>query len=152
VWVWRLSKASRPAFEGEGARLYGGRWNHPGVAVVYTAESIALAVLEFFVHLDAPDSPDLVVVGAEVPGDLQIRQVDRDSLPPDWHRTPAPASLATLGTAWVQEGATAVLAVPSSIVPRETNYLLNPTHADFARIRIGKPEPFSLDPRMLRKE
>lgn len=148
MWVWRLAKASRPAFEGEGARLYGGRWNHPGVAVVYAAESVSLAVLEFFVHLDARDSPDLVVVGAEVPGGVKVRAVDRGTLPPDWRRTPAPAFLADLGTAWAREGVTAVLAVPSAIVPRETNYLLNPAHADFARIRVGKPEAFSLDPRI----
>jgi len=72
VWVWHLTKAIRPAFEGDGARLYGGRWNHPGAAVVYAAETVSLAVLEFFVHLDARDSPDLVVVGAEVPADARL--------------------------------------------------------------------------------
>lgn len=147
-----MAKASRPAFEAEGARLYGGRWNHPGVAVVYAAESVSLAVLEFFVHLDTRDSPHLVVVGAELPADVNVRAVDWGALPPDWRRTPAPDSLADLGTAWAREGVTAVLAVPSAIVPREMNYLLNPAHRDFARIRIGKPEPFSMDPRMSRRK
>jgi RES domain-containing protein len=117
---------------------------------VYTSESVSLAVLEFFVHLEVRESPDLVVVGAELPGDLQISRVDREALPPHWRRTPALASLADLGTAWVREGVTAVLAVPSAIVPGETNYLLNPAHPDFARIQVGKPEPFSLDPRLVK--
>lgn len=148
MWVWRLTKPRRASFDGEGARLYGGRWNHPGLAVVYAAESLSLAVLELFVHLNPYDAPDLVAVGAEVPDALPVRRVDRSALPSNWRRTPAPTPLADLGSGWLREGAVAALAVPSAIVPRETNYLLNPAHPDFARIRIGKPEPFSLDPRL----
>ena len=149
MWFWRLTKASRPTFDGEGARLFGGRWSHPGVALVYTAESLALAVLEFFVHLSAQDPPDLAAIRAEIPEELKILRVDPSALPADWRHMPAPAPLAELGTKWVRGAATAVLAVPSAIVPRETNYLLNPAHPEFGRIKIDRPEPFSLDPRML---
>ena len=149
--VWRLAKRSRPTFDGEGARLYGGRWNHPGVAVVYTAESLSLAVLEFFVHLTPRDAPDLVAISADIPDDVRLDRLDQRAMASDWRVTPAPATLADLGTAWARGGATAVLAVPSAIVPRETNYLLNPAHPDFRRVRIGRPEPFALDPRMLRR-
>lgn len=147
--VWRLAGRGRTAFDGEGARLYGGRWNHPGVAVVYTAESLALAVLELFVHLSPRDAPGLVAIPADVPEQVRVERLDPRELPRDWRATPAPPALADLGTAWARGGASAVLAVPSAIVPRETNYLLNPAHPDFRRPRIGRPEPFSLDPRML---
>jgi RES domain-containing protein len=150
VLVWRLAKRSRPAFDGEGARLYGGRWNHPGVPIVYTAESLSLAVLEFFVHLDPEDAPDLVAISADVPDGVRVDRLDLRVLPRDWRATPAPASLADLGTAWARGGATALLAVLSALVPRETNYLLNPTHPDFRHVRIGRPEAFTLDPRLRR--
>lgn len=119
---------------------------------MYTAESLSLAVLEFCVHLNPQDLPDLLAIGAEVPDRVRVRRLEQAALPLDWRRTPAPTSLADLGTAWLRQGATAVLAVPSAIVPRETNYLLNPAHPDFARVRIGQPEPFSLDPRILSKK
>ena len=147
--VWRIAKRSRLTFDGEGARLYGGRWNHPGVAVVYTAESLSLAVLEFFVHLSPRDAPDLVAVSADIPDPVRIERLDQRALPRDWRTTPAPVTLADLGTAWARKGTTAVLAVPSAIVPRERNYLLNPAHPDFVRVRVGRPEPFTLEPRML---
>jgi RES domain-containing protein len=150
VWVWRLTKASRPSFEGEGARLYGGRWNHPGVSLVYSAGSLSLAVLEFFVHLDPADPPRLVALGAEVPDELRIERLEEAVLPAGWRRTPAPARLADLGSAWARGGTSPVLAVPSAIVPQERNYLLNPAHADFGRITVGQPQPFALDPRMRR--
>jgi RES domain-containing protein len=120
------------------------------VAIVYTSESLALAVLEFFVHLDPRDAPDLVAVSVEVPDDVRVGHVTERSLPKDWRTTPAPASLADLGTAWARGGATALLAVPSALVPRETNYLLNPAHPEFARLRMGRPEPFALGRRLLR--
>ena len=145
MWVWRITTASRPSFDGEGARLYGGRWNHPGTSVVYAAGSLSLAALEFFVHLDADDPPDLASIGAEIPDDVRIQRLDESVLPAGWRASPPPTSLADLGAAWVREAVTAVLAMPSAIVPRETNYLLNPAHSDFNRIKVSKPEPFALD-------
>lgn len=71
-----------------------------------------------------------------------------DELPSDWRRTPAPPALADLGTAWLRAARTAVLAVPSAVVPLETNHILNPSHPDFRRIVIGRAEPFDLDPRL----
>jgi RES domain-containing protein len=149
VRVWRLAKRTRPAFDGDGARLYGGRWNRPGVAVIYTAESLSLAILEFFVHLNPNDTPDLVTIAADAPERVKIERVDSRSLPSNWRATPAPPALADIGTAWAQKMSTAILAVPSAIVPNETNYLLNPRHDDFAQIRVAAPERFSFDPRLL---
>ena len=147
--VWRLCRKRHAAFDGEGARLAGGRWNRRGTPVVYCSATLSLAVLEYFVNLPgglAP--PDLVSIAADVPDALSSESLEARALPRNWRRYPAPEALAELGTRWVREGKTAVLAVPSVVVPQERNYLLNPAHADFKRVLVGKPDPFSLDLRM----
>ena len=147
--VWRLTRRIHSAFDGEGSRLFGGRWSPPGIAVVYTSATASLAALEYFVHLDAAQAPeDLVLIPVEVPDDLAVQVVAAPQLPSDWRQYPAPESLAQLGAAWASTLATALLQVPSVIVPREPNYLLNPSHPGFARLRIGSLEDFSLDPRL----
>jgi RES domain-containing protein len=149
--VWRITSAryADRAFDGEGARLYGGRWNHPGAAVVYCSATLSLAILEYFVHLE-PDlaPPDLVTVAADLPADLAAETLEVAALPPDWRSYPGPERLKDLGTGWVGSGRTAVLFVPSSVIPHERNVLLNPAHPDFAEIRLREAEPFSFDPRM----
>jgi RES domain-containing protein len=149
VRVWRLCRKRYSAFDGEGARLAGGRWNRRGTAVIYTSSALSLAVLEYFVNLSSRVTPpDLVVVTAEVPDDLEITTVRIAGLPRSWRKYPAPEALAELGSRWAQENRTPILGVPSAVVPQETNYLLNPAHPDFKKIAVGKPEPFSLDLRM----
>ena len=147
--VWRLCRRKYIAFDGEGSRIAGGRWNRRGTAVVYTSATLSLAVLEYFVNLPRAAAPqDLVAVSAEVPADLAVTSVEESSLPRGWRRYPAPEALADIGTRWVEERATPILAVPSAVVPHEKNYLLNPAHPSFGRIRARKPEPLDLDPRM----
>ncbi len=147
--VFRICSKAHAAFDGEGARLYGGRWNRRGTAVVYASDSLALAALELLVHADADLLPDdLVSVAAEVPDGLRVDSVAASDLPRDWRRHPAPEALADRGTAWARAGRTAVLAVPSALVPRERNFLLNPAHPDFKKIRTQTPEPFALDTRL----
>lgn len=147
--VWRLCKQKHAAFDGEGARLAGGRWNRRGTPMIYTSESLSLAALEILVHGDpALLPPDLVAIPADIPDSIRIEPLDDDSLPRDWRRTPAPDSLAKIGSAWAASARTPVLSVPSAVVPRERNYLLNPEHPDFVKIRKGDPQPFSLDPRL----
>jgi RES domain-containing protein len=129
--------------------LYGGRWNHAGTAVVYTSASLALAALELFVHVDVDLLPnDLVAIAAEVPESLAVETVKVASLPKNWRRYPALESLKDMGTTWAAEGSTAVLAVPSAIIPEEQNYLLNPAHRDFQQVRLRRSIPFYFDPRM----
>ena len=150
--LWRLCRKKYVAFDGEGARLAGGRWNRRGTAVVYTSATLSLAVLEYFVNLPASVAPpDLVMVRADLPDGLAVKSLDAAGLPRNWRQYPAPESLAEMGSRWAGEGKTAVLAVPSAVVPQERNYLLNPAHPDFRRITIGRPEPFSLDLRMWKK-
>jgi RES domain-containing protein len=130
----------------------GGRWNHPGTPVVYTSGSLALACLEVFVHVSPSEAPgDLVSVAAEIPDGLPITRVSVTQLPAEWRRYPPPESLAELGEDWVRRRRTAVMMVPSVVVPPESNYVLNPGHEDFRRIRVARPEPFRLDERLWKR-
>jgi len=117
--------------------------------VVYTSSTLALAALELLVHLDAEEAPDdLVATPADLPGSLQISRTRPSQLPRNWRDYPAPEILPDLGTRWARAGRTAVLAVPSAVIPRELNYLLNPLHPAFQDIRLGRPERFTLDARL----
>jgi len=139
------------AFDGKGARLAGGRWNHRGAPVVYTSATLSLAALEYFVNLDPGAMPDdLVAVPADLPESAieQLERVPGFRLPRGWRAYPAPAALADPGTAWVQAARRAVLSVPSAVIPVERNYLINPVHPQSHQVRVGKAEAFSLDPRM----
>jgi len=110
-------------------------------------------MLEYFVHLDANDPPDdLVLVTAEVPDDLSRLQIEAHDLPGNWRETPAPPELAGFGDDFAQRAAMAVMIVPSALAPRENNWLLNPQHADFRRILVQNPEPLRYDPRMFAKQ
>lgn len=110
---------------------------------------MALAALETLVHLDEEDAPGtLVAIPADIPEDMSITRVKTSPLPSNWRATPPPEGLAENGTRWIQARTTVVLAVPSAIIPHELNYLLNPQHSQFKRIRVGAPEPFSFDPRL----
>jgi RES domain-containing protein len=140
------------AFDGEGARVFGGRWNHRGTPVVYTSATLSLAVMELLVHLDDEDvGKDYVGIPAEIPDSVGIRHVRAPELPRDWRSLPTPQALAGLGTRWAVACGTAVLAVPSAIIPQELNYLLSPRHPHFTRIRVGRPEPFFFDPRLRKR-
>ena len=150
--VWRLCKRAHAAFDGEGARLAGGRWNRRGTRMVYTSGSLSLAALEILVHCEIALLPaDLVAIPADIPASVHVERLDDERLPSGWSRMPPPEALAELGSDWISSARTAVLSVPSAVVARERNYLLNPAHSDFGKIRRGSPEPFSLDPRLRRR-
>ena len=141
--VWRVCKRRHAAFDGQGARLAGGRWNHPGTAIVYTSETLSLAALELFVQLDRDEVPgDMVVVSAEIPDTVQRTSLRIEAPQRDWRMYPSPSDLCNVGTKWAAGMASAVLEVPSSIIPAERNYLLNPAHPAFRDIEVHAPEPF----------
>lgn len=150
--VWRLLTArfADSAFSGEGARLYGGRWNRKGVSLVYTAGSQSLAMLEMLVQ-DEPLRARYVIIPAHIPKGLKIMRIEPAQLPPDWRTIPAQAQLQEIGGAWDLEQSAAVLAVPSVVIPCECNYLLNPSHPHFGKIEIGEPRAFISDVRLSRK-
>lgn len=151
IVVWRLLTArfANTAFSGEGARLYGGRWNRKGVAMVYTAGSQSLAMLELLVQ-DEPLRARYVMIPASVPKNLKIERVVPEQLPANWRDPAAREQLQTVGTDWIRRGSSAILAVPSSVIPAETNHLLNPQHPSFAKIEIGQEQPFVTDLRLIR--
>jgi RES domain-containing protein len=151
ITAWRIfePKHSATAFTGDGASLYGGRWNSKGVAVVYTAAHCSLAALEMLVHFNKQRFLKDYVV-AEVSFDKRLVQsVQTHLLPAQWRADPPPPELQAFGDQWVAGGRSAVLKVPSSIIDAEFNYLLNPAHLDFSKISIGVGRPFSFDPRLL---
>lgn len=149
--VWRITTArfAQTAFSGEGARLYGGRWNPKGWEVVYTAESQSLALLELMVQ-DDPLRAHYVLIPAQLPADLPETRIEVDQLPEDWRTIDARDVLQALGLAWLEGGQTAVLNVPSAVVPAERNLLINPRHPDFSRIVIGEAQSLQTDTRLLR--
>jgi RES domain-containing protein len=150
--VWRLLTArfAETAFSGEGARLYGGRWNRKGTPMVYTAGSQSLAMLEMLVQ-DEPLRARYVIIPGTLPKNLKIERIAPEDLPDDWRSLAAREPLQTLGSEWIKRKSAAVLAVPSAVIPSETNYLLNPLHPAFARIAIGQPQEFITDLRLFGK-
>ncbi len=147
--AYRLCRRPYVALDGEGARLFGGRWNPKGVPMVYAASHLSLAALECLVHFAPSILPaDYVSVSLEIPDDVSREEWPLASLPRGWAETPAPASLQALGGEWARAGRTAVLVVPSAVIPGEKNVLVNPRHADANRIRAGKPTPFVFDARL----
>ena len=150
IAAWRIvkRKRARTAFSGDGARQYGGRWNSPGVPMVYAAASQSLAALEMVVHLDSSELLHEYVVIEVGIDELLIEMLDRARLPRNWRAEPPPAKVRELGDAWVKSGTSAVLQVPSATLPAENNFLLNPRHPDFPKLAIGKPSAFQFDPRL----
>jgi RES domain-containing protein len=151
--LWRICRRrfAADAATGEGARLYGGRWNRRGVRVVYASTSLALAAMETFVNLEPNLQPkDLVSIEGEIPGQLDVARLDLKSLPAAWHRR-RDESMRRFGDEWISAGRTVALLVPSAVVPGDWNVLLNPAHPDFRRIKFERPLPFHFDAPMFQK-
>lgn len=149
--VWRVCKTewAATAFDGEGAKTYGGRWNSPGISIVYTASSLSLATLELLVHLGVKATPKPhTAIPADIPDDLEIDQVTVDELPHNWKDDPPPLMLASIVEQWIQSNKSAILKVPSAVIEEEWNYLLNPHHSEFNKILIGSAKPFQFDRRL----
>ena len=152
VVAWRIFQAKHEAsaFAGEGARLFGGRWNNKDAVVVYAAGSASLAVLELLVHLSSHQILELYrLCDVAFDGKL-VEAISSSDLPSNWRSDPAPLELKQLGDAWIRNRSSAVLRVPSAIVDTEANYLLNPAHPEFASIEIGSPKSFQFDARLLK--
>lgn len=133
------------AFSGNGARIYGGRWNSPGRRMVYASTTLELCVLEVLAHFDPLLAPDYVFLTAEVPEDT----VERLEPPAAWDRLPHSASARACGDRWIDQARSLVALVPSAVLPFSTNALINPTHPRFGEIEIGEPRDLLLDARLL---
>lgn len=148
ITAWRLVSQVRAAtaFDGEGSFLYGNRWNHPGIRVVYLAATTSLAALELLVHAGSPDhltpyQAFQATFAEQLVNDLPAR-------PEDWRVSPAPDSTKTAGTLWATSGESAIMRVPSVIVPWEFNYVVSIDHPDFKSIEIREPVSFRFDTRL----
>ena len=153
VRAWRIVKRERSstAFSGAGAKRSGGRWNSPGTSMIYTAGSAALAMLELLVHLQAPELLKGYVLFEVSFAERLMRTLSLRTLPRNWRNPVPPRSLPRIGDAWIQEQTSAILEVPSAIVPGESNFLLNPLHPDFGGISIGARTPVRFDPRLVKR-
>lgn len=149
--AYRLVRARHAAraFDGEGARRYGGRWNPIGTPAVYLASHRSLAVLEILANLERTDALAGFVFFEVRFDERAVERLDPQRLPANWRRAEPPSALARLGVAWAAEARSLLLEVPSAVVPPETNLVLNPRHPDIGSIEIGDAEPFDLDARLL---
>ncbi|MBP4138572.1 RES family NAD+ phosphorylase [Flavobacterium geliluteum] len=136
--------------KGIGASMSEGyRWNSLNTRMVYTAESRALATLEVSVHLDlSEDLPiDRFYVEIEIPDEILIQEVNLEDLPEDWNAKPPIATTQMIGDDFIDYNESAVLKVPSSIVPEEFNYLINPNHPDASKIKVLSTRKMIFDSR-----
>jgi RES domain-containing protein len=145
VKVWRVCREPFASLDGKGAESKGGRWNSPGQPLVYTSKHLSLAILEVLVHLeieveDLPD--DYVSVEIEVPDNLNVEifdaKIDIQNL----------AETRAYGDSWLRSAQSALLDVPSVVVPKERNLCISPTHVDFQTIKTVQVAPFQFDPRL----
>ena len=148
--AWRIVKErhSSNAFDGEGARLYGGRWNSRGNRMVYASATLSLAALESLVHLVPPISFRFVAFRLEFDEAL-VETLPLSALPSDWTEEPPSRATQDLGDRWIRESRSVVLEVPSVLIPGESNYLINPGHPEFRSLGIGPAEAFPFNPRLL---
>jgi len=149
--AWRIVRASRAgtAFSGEGACLYGGRWSSVGAGVVYVSERQSTAALEIFVHTTPFLIPETYKAFRLEWPDSLTEDLPKKKWPANWRISPPPAETTEIGDEWVGEQRSAILGVPSAISPDDRNFLLNPEHPDFKRIRIAPPLDYEFDPQFL---
>jgi RES domain-containing protein len=151
--AWRIVRAARvhSAFTGEGGRVYGGRWNSRGTAVVYLSEHESLAALELFVHT-MPLPPTERYLSFQLEWEDKLTEYfPLKNLPTRWNAEPPTFETMQIGDEWIHRGKSVALAVPSVLSTSEMNFLLNPRHTDFHRIKISKPIEYRFDPRLLNR-
>jgi RES domain-containing protein len=143
--VFRLCASTFAALDGEGSKRNGGRWNHRGYSVVYASTHLSLALLELLVHLDIDLIPNLNSIEIEIPAGVSTQT---GAFPKAWLKSKDDVLLQEVGTEWLKTQQSAVLIVPSVVVPNEQNVLINPLHPQASRIRIARSQPFQLDARL----
>ena len=145
----KFAKSRKEIMSGRGALLYGGRWTGPGRPVAYASQSLALATLEVAVHLIRTDKLRAYrTISLEIPDEI-VLPIDRDALPDNWDEIAVePKAVQDWGNAWFDNQLSVVMAVPSVVIPAESNYLINPEHPDFKLIVQGRLEQHPFDPRI----
>ncbi len=150
--VYRLSKGNfKFDLSGKGAELAGGRWNNKGVAVLYTSASRALCAMEILVHVPASLLPtDYHMVSIAVPDDAPSGEILIENLPAQWQSLPHGNKTQQLGDLFVQNRKLLLLKVPSAVVKGDFNYLINPQHPDFEKVKVVETELFEFDSRLFK--
>ncbi|MFD0962954.1 RES family NAD+ phosphorylase [Pseudofulvibacter geojedonensis] len=148
--VYRIAKeAYIRDLTGIGAKAVGGRWNFKGISVCYTSSTISLSMLECLAHFPPAFTPkDMAFATIEIPGN-SIQEIVVKDLPDNWKKVPSPRVLKDIGYQWIKEQEKLLLKVPSIIVPQEYNYIINPFHPDFKKVKLSKVTPFPFDNRVL---
>lgn len=138
---------------GMGARIYGGRWNHTGYPAVYTSGSRSLAALEFLVHVPMALAPEnLSIVEINILENIERESINESQLPSNWRDYPAPEQLANIGTNWIKLKSSLLLDIPSAVVVKEVNTLINPLHPDIKFVDLINIEKFSFDSRLFKQK
>lgn len=148
--VFRIARSQYAnSLSGRGAALHGARWNSPGVEMVYTAGNRSLAMAEVLVHLSMDIIPDdFRMITIEFPDNFAIKVISEKELPEYWNQFPHNQSTQQLGDNFILENKFCVLQVPSVVTQGDYNFLLNPMHPDFARVRILEVRKFAFDRRL----
>lgn len=151
--VFRLAKSKYSLnLSGKGAEKTGGRWNSKGTSIIYTSESRALCTAEIAVHIPLGILPkDFKLVMIEIPDSVRVKEIILNQLPQDWNSIPHSGSTQEIGDVFINEQKYAVIKVPSAAVPGDFNYLINPAHADFNKIKIIDSVAFVFDQRLFLK-
>lgn len=146
--VYRITNSHyKDDISGDGAKLTGARWNMPGSSMLYTAQHISLSTLELLVHIGFSDIQKFYhLLSIEVPEHAAMREINENKLKPNWMEDED--YTAFIGTEFINNNVNLVLKVPSAIIPEEYNYLINPNHADFKKVKIKKTKPFTFDERL----
>ncbi len=154
IKLYRISSSNHiDDLYGTGARVYGGRWNHPGNPVVYSSGSRSLAALEFLVHVPMALAPtSLSITEINIQENVDRKTIGENSLPANWRDYPAPEQLANIGTTWIKSKSTLLLDVPSAVMESEVNSLINPLHPDMKFVNLVKTEKFSFDSRLFKQK
>ena len=148
--VFRLVRAkfAKP-LSGKGAALKGGRWNSPGIEMIYAAENRSLAMAEVAVHFSLATMPsDYVMTTIDIPDGVKRVRIKESDLPSNWKDFPHPPATQKVGDAFVNDQKAAVVFIPSVVTQGDYNVLINPLHKDFAKIKIVKVEKFPFDHRL----
>jgi RES domain-containing protein len=151
VRFWRISQR-RFALDKlcAGAARFGGRWNPIGMPALYCGTSVAICALEKFVHIGAAPVPPLVLVSVDIPDSSLLYAPLIAVLPVGWDTMPTSAAAQKFGAAWLAAGNNLAMAVPSAIVPEETNVILNPRHPEYAQVELAVVRQFQFDNRMFK--
>lgn len=145
--AYRLHSSRYPASSGQGAAINGGRWNPKGIPVVYASASPSLAVLEILAHYSVLPR-DFVLTTISIPDWLRIEDVSETVLTSGWDEPTPTSGTQEYGRQWANRKESVVLKVPSTIIRKESNYVINVLHPDFSKVIIGPSEAFRFDPRL----